>query len=285
MAALTMASFVAAWFACGVSAIHADVSERFEVHIRLRVDPSLTSRRITERLKTETEAIWGPYGVRLEWTDDAGAPESAARGLSLAVRLERQFEWRLRMKWPAVLGLVAATPVASPWRSIRVSFDATESVLALRTTGRPAMAGIVLDAELARALGRVLAHEIGHVLLGPDHDSAGLMRASLRANELGEPDRTPFRLTGSGVDRLRGRLRALMGPAPRASARVHNARSRRLSWEDERVAREASKGVVSPAQAPMAHQATNEIGGCDWDNRERCGGRSDPRFARSKEMN
>jgi hypothetical protein len=212
MALRIIASFVAVMLACGAAAIHADVSERFEVDIRLRVDPSIASRRITDRLKTETEAIWGAYGIRFEWTDDAGAPGSAANGVSLHASLERQFERHLRMKWPAVLGRVDLNPDAPTWRPIRVSFDATEHVLALRTTARPAMAGIVLDPELARALGRVLAHEIGHVLLGPPyHHPAGLMRASFRPDELGEPDRTPFRLTCSGVDRLRGRLRALRG--------------------------------------------------------------------------
>ena len=42
----------------------------------------------------------------------------------------------------------------------------TKTILALRHTTRSSLAGIVLDQELARALGRVLAHEIGHVLLG-----------------------------------------------------------------------------------------------------------------------
>ena len=210
MALRTIALFVAALFACGTSAIHAGVSERFEVDIRLRVDPSLTSRRITDRLKTETEAIWAPYGVRLGWADAADAPESMANGLSLDASLERRFETRQQMQRPAVLGSVILAPDPPTRQPIRLSFDATERVLALRETARPAMAGIVLDPELARALGRVLAHEIGHVLLGaPSHHPAGLMRASFRPDELGESDRTPFRLTCSGVDRLRGRLRAL----------------------------------------------------------------------------
>ena len=243
-------AFVAAVWACGASAIHADVSESFEVNIRLRVDPSLTSRRITGRLKTETAAIWGPYGVRLEWTDDPDSAESAANGVSLDASLERQFERRLRMKWPAVLGRVVATPDASNWRSVRVSFDATESVLARGTMDRPAMAGIVLEYELARALGRVLAHEIGHVLLGaPDHDPTGLMRASFRAEDLGKPDRSPFRLTCGSVNRLRGRLRALRGD-PQL---VHQHNSTTLDLDGVRGPRSESSGGASCIPIPSAY--------------------------------
>ena len=64
----------------------------------------------------------------------------------------------------------------------------------------------------ARALGRVLAHEIGHVLLSaPYHDEAGLMRAVFRPDELAGPDRAPFRLTCGGIGRLRSRVRMLTG--------------------------------------------------------------------------
>jgi hypothetical protein len=217
MALRSIASLFAALCVCGASAIHADVSERFEVGIRLHVDPSLTSRHITDRVKTETEAIWEPYGVRVEWIDDADAPESTTNRVFLVARLERQFERRVRTKWPEVLGRVLLKPDTSNWRSIRVSFDATESVLARRTTGQPMMAGIVRDRELALALGRVLAHEIGHVLLdAPSHDGAGLMRASFRSDELADPDRTPFRLTCGSADRLRSRLRALKAEPNRA---------------------------------------------------------------------
>ena len=192
----------------GVVTTHASQMPPDEIRIRLHVDPSLRSRRLAERLKTETEAIWEPYGVRIEWTSD-DLSESTPDGLFLDARLEREFDGRA--KWPEVLGRAFPTP-EPPWRPIHVSFDATARVLALRTNAPPwTKAGAVPDPEIAPALGRVLAHEIGHLLLGPEHHLAGLMRASFRPDELWDADRTPFRLTCTTVKRLRDRLRALRG--------------------------------------------------------------------------
>ena len=182
-------------------------SEPFAIGIRLRVDPSISSRKIIDGLKAEVEAIWEPYGIRIEWTD-ATLPEFSTNSVSLDASLVRQFENLKRMQWPTVLGRVTVTPDAPNWHPIRLSFDATRSMLAIRPTSRTSVTGIVLDQELARALGRVLAHEIGHVLLGRYHDQAGLMRAIFRPGELSEADRAPFSLTCGDLSRLRFGIRA-----------------------------------------------------------------------------
>ena len=54
------------------------------------------------------------------------------------------------------------------------------------------------DQIIARALGRALAHEIGHYLLASkDHTSHGLMKAQHKAGDLLGPSRRPFELTES----------------------------------------------------------------------------------------
>ena len=177
------------------------------VNVHLQVDRSIRSRVIPADLKNETEALWRPYGVHLEWTDSP-APEAVPSGLSLEVILERRIIDAPGLpKWATVLGLASVKRNAPSARPIRVSLDATESVLALRTISRTSTGRIVFDHDLGRALGRVLAHEIGHLLLGaPYHDDVGLMRAAFRPDELAALDRAPFRLTGIGVGRLRGRI-------------------------------------------------------------------------------
>jgi hypothetical protein len=59
---------------------------------------------------------------------------------------------------------------------------------------------------LARALGRVIAHEIGHYLLGTGH-SSGLMRTSFAPRDLVDPSRAAFRLSTADVERLRASTR------------------------------------------------------------------------------
>jgi hypothetical protein len=67
---------------------------------------------------------------------------------------------------------------------------------------------------VARALGRALAHEIGHYLLrSPHHTSSGLMQARQKGSTLGSPNDHGFELTKTDRERLRVALAAAAQPA------------------------------------------------------------------------
>ena len=76
--------------------------------------------------------------------------------MSLDVTVERELEERSRIRSPVVRGHTDVTPEAPAWRPIRVSFDATEEVLAERALTRAAVGGRVLERDVGLALGRVL---------------------------------------------------------------------------------------------------------------------------------
>lgn len=61
-------------------------------------------------------------------------------------------------------------------------------------------------ADVGRALGRVLAHEIGHVILSArGHQPRGLMRRVFLAPDLVAPQRHPYELSRAELERLRER--------------------------------------------------------------------------------
>jgi hypothetical protein len=104
-----------------------------------------------------------------------------------------------------VLGQTRPGAAENDPHHIQVWFDQVSSVLASEATDRP----LLKDYIAARALGRVLAHEVGHVLLGAQHDASGLMQPIFASTDLAGWDRARFRLAASGIDRFRWRARVL----------------------------------------------------------------------------
>jgi hypothetical protein len=194
-------ALIAAAILCGAAGLHADESDPFIVRVRLHVDRSIRSRTIMDGLEAETASLWRPYGVQIEWAD-ATAAEAEGNALAVDALIERP----LLSERAPVLGTayIALEPSARP---IHVSIDATESILATRPNNAAFGVRFVHDEELARALGRVLAHELGHVLLAmPKHAPTGLMRRAFAPKDLAAHDRVLFRLTSNDVARLRSRV-------------------------------------------------------------------------------
>lgn len=210
MARRSLAVVAAVCCTCGLMAIHTEAKTGFHIRIRFRIDRSIRSERVATQMKNEAEAIWRVYGIQLEWTD-GDTSEPSPSEVSLDVTVQRLAGVGLIDRLP-ILGRTVVTSDTRSWRPIRVSFDAVAKLLMDRTASRVSGAAIMMEPELGRALGRVLAHEIGHVLINTaDHDRTGLMRATFSADELAQPDRRPFQLTCRAIDQLNDRLRVLNG--------------------------------------------------------------------------
>ena len=140
-------------------------------------------------MKDETSKVWSLFDARIDWIDSVDGPTSA---VDVTVLLEETAE-------PAPHGVsksgvvlaqlhLPRTPCATGVARVWVT-EARRHAAAALTPGGPftSVPNIFYDLYLARALGRALAHEIGHYLLGTSrHTARGLMRAQFSPLELRE---------------------------------------------------------------------------------------------------
>lgn len=98
-------------------------------------------------------------------------------------------------------------------RTVTVSFAAARTMMATsKWNGRPLqdLPPRVQELFLSRALGRAIAHEVGHYLLNsPAHPASGLMRERMTASDIMLDHRPGELFDASEIARLRGRLEEL----------------------------------------------------------------------------
>jgi hypothetical protein len=181
------------------STLEADPADSLVVNVNLVFDRSVSSGVTKSIARDEAAEIWNAYGVALRWADSA---PGAALHLDVIVASEKEIEMR-----PGALSVLGRTYLqrdGTVREPIRINYDA---ILAL-CENRSSNGALLRERELGRALGRVLAHEIGHVLLGAPayHDREGLMRVTLSLDDLILPDRTRVGLTDESVARLHSRV-------------------------------------------------------------------------------
>lgn len=144
---------------------------------------------VVRRMKAETSHIWSSLDVRIEWIDSVEAAK--ARGaIDLKVMLEEAAIATVhrRGRHDFVLAAIHQPEVpcgpglARVWVAEVQRYASAARRQAFPLAGLPETLG---DLFLARALGRALAHEIGHYLLPMrGHTSRGLMRARFALHEL-----------------------------------------------------------------------------------------------------
>jgi hypothetical protein len=131
-------------------------------------------------LRSEVERLWARAGVHIQWADPIGPEPLGESVLQVIVVSGRAVTSREDHAWPVaeLVGASTHRPVAvasleAAWRVVDAGYESTEP-----TTIRLQ--------RLGRVLGRAVAHEIGHHLLGRQHSSRGLMRARIDAADFGD---------------------------------------------------------------------------------------------------
>jgi hypothetical protein len=185
------------------------------LHITLAVEPApAMSTRLARAAVAEAAGVWAPYGVAV----DACAPLASSGGARwreagdapavLAVQIIDKGRSVVAPGWRGPLAAIVFAGGGEPAPAITVfmsdieQFVAAAHVLGLAPSQWPSS---LREELLARVLGRVLAHEIGHyVLRSPRHAARGLMRSQQVPDDLVAPSRRRFALTAADAARLDG---------------------------------------------------------------------------------
>jgi hypothetical protein len=172
----------------------------------------------------EADAIWRAHGVSivaLAPEQPLAPPSADAR---LVVTLTRAARPPAPPGRPQRLGAILFDHDNLPATTLAIDVTAVTAIVAAgRLGGRSydQWPRAWRETLVGRALGRVLAHEVGHYLLASRvHTADGLMRAAFDGDELMRPGRGGFAVAARDLARLRTRLAGL----GRGSALAENAR-------------------------------------------------------------
>jgi hypothetical protein len=179
------------------------------LHVALAFPSESTVRRaVADAAVREAAEIWSRYGVLVDRTlPCASAPDEA---IVLTVRTGRPQSAR-PIDQPTALGAINFDDDGTPYSLVTVYFD-----LLLRSVVIARLGDIsedrwpteIRELVIGRALGRVLAHEIGHYLFGVrGHSANGLMRAVQPYYELFASSGAGFLLTRTDQERLARSIR------------------------------------------------------------------------------
>ena len=174
------------------------------------------SPSLVKALLAETDAIWRPSGITLLWQAAARIATPAEQrefgpfvpnSLHVIIGENRGSGTSSRVP----LGWIVFDDVTVPEQEIYLSYANARQMLeqARGVVGLIDQMPIMQrETLLARAMGRALAHELGHYLLASKvHTERGLMKATMTASELFMPDSGAFRLEPAQRRSVAARLR------------------------------------------------------------------------------
>ena len=184
--------------------------------VTVSVEPNL-SPALVQAIFAEADAIWRPSGVSVVWqrtppvsvsyarTSDAAPYLPNTLHLTIGERRGPGRDGRLPLGWIVFDDMtVPAQEIYLSYANARQMMEEARGVIGL-IDQMPIMQRETL---LSRAMGRALAHELGHYLLASKvHTERGLMKAIMTAVELFTPDSRGFRIEPAQRRAVAARLR------------------------------------------------------------------------------
>jgi hypothetical protein len=175
------------------------------------------SPELVARILAEADAVWRPTGLAFVWQRAARRVVPYSRASETGPYVPKTLRLTIGDKHGEgsgnhlPLGWIVFDDVASPEQEIYLSLANAEQLMS-NSRGVIGIVGqmpvIQRDSLLARAMGRALAHELGHYLLASKaHAPRGLMKAVLTATELFSVDAKPFEIEPSQRRAVAARLR------------------------------------------------------------------------------
>jgi hypothetical protein len=166
--------------------------------------------RLVSAIVAETDAVWRGTGIQFFWQrppHEVQAPSSMPTPYRTPMlRVQIGHERHGTDEWKFPLGWIVFDDPQTPEQEIYLSYENAVTLLD-KSDGvvgsTRAMPQLQRETLLARALGRALAHEIGHYLLASKvHTEKGLMMAVHSAFELFARERVRFGLAPSEQQRM-----------------------------------------------------------------------------------
>jgi hypothetical protein len=177
--------FPALLVAAAVTATHVQIALAFTQHPAVSTDMA--------RIATaEAAAIWSPYGVDVSLAGPCGRVPDETVVLSVVIGKPSV----LATVSAGALGALTFSPEGTPGQVMTVFVDVLTRLLEAGSARRAeTWPRVYRDRVVGRALGRVVAHEIGHfVLRSRRHTTSGLMQAVQRTDDLIDSARERFAL-------------------------------------------------------------------------------------------
>ena len=215
--AASVATYVAAARPAATASMATDCPPSSSRVLRLHViNEASASPQTLDTAILETSAIWATAGLRLTWTFPP-APLDLTDNRTVVVMIQR------RLKRPPTLSAGASKGSAlpllgqvpfgedGPGNLIEVSFETITSLVmgsSYLNTPVAKLPDYLQHVLLGRGLGRVLAHELGHWIVGRGHMQEGLMRPTFGDRDLVEwnSSRLPPAWTAAGAGVLMARF-------------------------------------------------------------------------------